>query len=392
MVTSASMPLFASDEMVNIFENVWRTTKDKISPPELDAKFFSVEKYKNLKKKAGQLNSLDDLSILVINPFLDSLHVSHTQFLTKHDLDYYLFKSMFGTRKIEEPQLNHIGAQFIRESHGLYRIKAILEGYPAEQIGLKRGDLILSADNLAFRPIDTFADGKPHSLKINRNGKTITSVATPIYESLQESFLKATKNSEKIIRKNGKLIGYIHLWSGTNDLFRQELEKVVAIDFANTDGLILDIRNGYGGAWYEYLDPFFKDRITYFHSTITSRDGQKFEDTADPIAEHPYYKKPMVLLINEGVRSGKEALAYQFKKTRRAMLVGTKTPGYFSTGEINFIDRNDDFCLYVSIAQIQLDGNIIEQVGIRPDIEVLYPITHAMNFDPQLRTALRKLF
>jgi len=42
--------------------------------------------------------------------------------------------------------------------------------------------------------------------------------------------------------------------------------------------------------------------------------------------------------------------------------------------------------------QIQLDDNVIEQVGIKPDIEVPYPITHVMKEDPQIKEGIKSLY
>ncbi|MCC6277358.1 MAG: hypothetical protein IT289_05535 [Oligoflexia bacterium] len=373
--------------MADVFDKVWSRASSKISPQKLEAKFFTQKNYRNLRKKAEKADGLEELSG-IINPFLRSLNISHTQFLTHFDQDYYFFQSLFTARKIEEPRLHHIGAQYFSELEGLYRVRSVLEKYPADLAGLKRGDLILSADGEKFQPISSFKSGRERTLKIGRNGKTLLVKVSPVFESIHESFFKAMKNSIRLISTGKKTLGYIHLWAGTHESFRKELARAVAEDFKTAEGLILDLRDGYGGAWYEYLDPFFKDRNEYFKFTVVQRDGQKTQYGADPIESHDYFDKPMAVLINEGVRSGKESLTFQFKKTRRATLVGTSTPGYFSTGEINFKDENQGYLLYLAISQILLDGQVIEGRGIAPDIHVEYPINHVFQEDLQLKRAV----
>jgi carboxyl-terminal processing protease len=99
----------------------------------------------------------------------------------------------------------------------------------------------------------------------------------------------------------------------------------------------------------------------------------------------------MVVLINEGVRSGKEALAYQFKKTRRALLVGTRTAGAFLAGKGFFAEEDHGYLLYLAVKDVRLDGQEIEGQGVSPDREVPYPLEKSLARDPQLAAALEHL-
>jgi carboxyl-terminal processing protease len=99
----------------------------------------------------------------------------------------------------------------------------------------------------------------------------------------------------------------------------------------------------------------------------------------------------MVVLINEGVRSGKEALAYQFKKSKRAVLIGTRTQGAFTGGRAIFNEEKLPFFLYLASSEILLDGNKIEGRGILPDEGISYPLQESSNVDPQLNAAIKKI-
>ena len=103
-----------------------------------------------------------------------------------------------------------------------------------------------------------------------------------------------------------------------------------------------------------------------------------------------FFSGPMVVLINEGVRSGKEALAYQFKKTKRAFLIGDKTPGYFSTGQYFYADEALNYILYLCVFRVELDGHKIEGVGIEPDETILYKSSDPIG-DTQLSAGLKFL-
>ena len=74
----------------------------------------------------------------------------------------------------------------------------------------------------------------------------------------------------------------------------------------DADALIWDLRDGWGGAVPEYLDLFNSRAPTM---RMTDRNGaSEFEDVK--------WRKPVAMLVNGGIRSGKEVLAFSFKKYR----------------------------------------------------------------------------
>lgn len=82
-----------------------------------------------------------------------------------------------------------------------------------------------------------------------------------------------------------------------------------------------------------------------------------------------YYTKPVVALINGGVRSGKELVAFSLKRSGRAKLVGERTAGAVSAGKLFPIDSRT--ALYLAVAHVDVDGVTLEGKGIDPDVEVL---------------------
>jgi carboxyl-terminal processing protease len=208
---------------------------------------------------------------------------------------------------------------------------------------------------------------------------------------LPEAFLAATSNSAVILQTGRRKVGYVHLWFGgfDSDLI---LSNIVQGKFkGQVDGLILDLRDGFGAAWWNHLDPFYPDRNEYFISTTISRDGSRETLKPELLRNPEHFSGPMVVLINEDVRSGKEALAYQFKKTKRAFLIGTRTAGAFVAGKGFFTEEDQGYLLYLAVKGVLLDGNVIEGQGIVPDQEVAYPLDKVLTKDPQLEAALEHL-
>jgi carboxyl-terminal processing protease len=382
----------AQESPVEIFEKVWREGRSRIYTVQRADSFFTDETYSDLRRRAENSASLAELTP-VLNEFLRTLGVSHTHFYDDEDIDYYMFRSLFSTRQLDAPTVRHIGAQFI-VSGGYYVVREVLDGYPAAHAGLRRGDIALTAGGKPFHPYRSFnADSTNGDVEIDmlRGDSVLTAAIRPVDECPHLSFYKAMQNSKRVISLGAAKVGYIHLWAGTNERILESYTEIIEQDFADCDGVILDLRGGFGGAWYDYLDPFFADRSDYFAFTLIDREDAREIHRAEAKTNPGHFAGPLVVLTNEGTRSGKEALAYQFRKSERAVLVGTTTAGAFTAGAGVFSDTEAPYLLYLAVAELLLDGNTIEGVGVEPHVHVPYGLERAPDTDPQLERALSEI-
>lgn len=131
-----------------------------------------------------------------------------------------------------------------------------------------------------------------------------------------------------------------------------------------SDVFILDLRDGFGGAYPEYIEPFFKQ-------------GSK----------EAIYAKPLIVLINDGVRSGKEWISYLLKQTKRGTLIGSRTKGYFLAAQTFEIEPHR-FMLYLAVKE---DPSMpkLEHNGVEPDIEVQTSLPYSAGADPVLERAIQ---
>ena len=97
---------------------------------------------------------------------------------------------------------------------------------------------------------------------------------------------------------------------------------------------------------------------------------------------------PVVVLINEGSASASEILAGALRDNRGILLVGRQSFGKGSVQEIE--NLRDDSSLKVTIAKwLTPKGDIIQGVGLKPDIEVENtPEDEDKDLDAQLDKAL----
>jgi carboxyl-terminal processing protease len=100
------------------------------------------------------------------------------------------------------------------------------------------------------------------------------------------------------------------------------------------------------------------------------------------------WRKPVAMLINGGTRSGKEVLAYGFKKYRLGELIGTRTEGAVLAATAFLIGSG---LLLLAVEDVRVDGEHLEGVGVTPTIEVQTEAASAGSDDPQLSRAVAVL-
>ncbi len=85
----------------------------------------------------------------------------------------------------------------------------------------------------------------------------------------------------------------------------------------DSDALVLDLRGGWGGASPSYLNFFTEDRLV---ARSIDRNGNVGVFASG-------WTRPVVLLVDEGSRSGKELFAYGFRALGKGPIVGERTAG-----------------------------------------------------------------
>ncbi|MEP0870631.1 S41 family peptidase [Trichocoleus desertorum AS-A10] len=381
-----------ADPKSAVFEQAWQTVNQNF----YDRRFNGVDwqairdRYRPLVAQASSMEA----AAVVINQMLSELQTSHTQFYTRSEPAYYqllgIFQSdslwrqlrkFFPDGKVEYPGIGI----FTQELNGQTFISAILNGSPAEKAGLKVGDRLLSVEGRPYQPIQSFVGkvGQAVKVSIQRTSdaaSTQTITVTPKSLDPTKLFLEAMQASTEIIEQGNQRIGYVHIWSYAGDRYQEELKRsLIYGDLRTADGLILDLREGWGGAIPEYLNFFTAKSPTM---TQVERDGTKTD-------LNYRWSKPVVMLVNQRSRSGKEILAYGFQKYNIGAVIGSQTPGAVVGGRPFLMQ--DGSLLYLAVVDVFVNGERLEGRGVKPDIEVPFQLAYAQGADPQKQKAIAVL-
>ncbi len=323
----------------------------------------------------------------IVNTMLGELNASHTNYLTPEDYEYYhlaaLFSkipeigALFGAQGVMYPTVG-IMTRSIEEK--VY-ISSVLAESVAEKAGLLKGDEILSVDGKPYAPIASLRspEGTGVSFEIRRYGQSepFTVRMKPVLINPKQELLEAQKASVRIIEQKEKKIGYIHIYSYAGNEYQQELlNAFVWGALKSADALIIDLRDGLGGAWPYYLNVFNRNIPTL---SMVDRNGN--ETIVDS-----QWRKPAVYLVNKFSRSGKELLAFGAKKYNLATVIGEPTAGHTLGGRL-FPMSNGDL-LFLAVRSSRIDGVNLEGVGVMPDVEVPFDVRYCHGRDLQLEKAV----
>jgi carboxyl-terminal processing protease len=351
-----------------------------------------------------------DEAVRRINALLGQLKTSHTGLLTPDDQDYYnlldVFSGSRGARSLAKQYRSGvhyagIGIFSVRIDDRTF-VDAILEGTPAERAGVKVGDEILSVDGAPFHPIRSFRGriGQEASVAIrrSRDGPIEVVRCDVVRIAPLRFFNEATLASARVIEREGRRIGYVHVWASFGDQSTQSLKAALAKlnveggvaraakseagdGAAPLDALIIDMRGKIGGTGTtatRYLDV-----IDPRGPRVRSRNKR---DNAQPSIS---LRGRTALLIDHHARSTAELFVHSYKRERQGPLIGTPTAGAVSAAAAFAMPGGN--LLYLAVMGLEIDGEILEGPGVAPDIAVPRPLSYSNGADPVLDAALGEL-
>lgn len=370
-----------------LLEEAWAVVRERLFAPGLVGPSWEAarEAYRPLAAEAADPEGAS----AAINAMLGELRLSHLGHYTPAAPAYFQLLDIFArAHKARVRQLfpggevayETIGV-FTREIAGRTFVSGVLESAPAHEAGLLRGDEIVAVDGAPFHPVRAFAGKAGQALRLTiRRAADAAPFELPVTpERLVpgQMFLEAMRGSVTVIEQGGAAVGYVHPWSYASPAYQRLLiEELSTGRLKDADALVLDLRDGWGGARVSYLDPFIPNAPSMQR---TERGGGRSFDAFR-------WRRPVVALINDGTRSGKEILAHALKRHGLARLVGERTQGAVLAAQSFLL--SDHSLLLVPVQDVTVDGVRLEGVGVAPDVPVLRPLPYSQGADPQLERAV----
>ncbi|MBW4080924.1 S41 family peptidase [Paenibacillus sp. S150] len=264
-----------------------------------------------------------------------------------------------------------IGIKLMYTSKELY-IEEVIPASPAEQAGLKRGDVILKINGVAIE--DTEGDelsgtaGTKVTLLISRNGVNKT--------------YSVTRNEIASASVTGKIVGSSIAYISINGFTQTADEEFTAVlDKLRTAGMksmVLDLRDNTGG----YMESAYNIAAKFIASGIMMYTSDQ-SGTLTPIAITDGSKigVPVVVLTNEYTASASEALTGALRDNKLATIVGTRTYGKARIQSLLPMS-NGDMLKLTTQKYLTPNKEDFNHIGLTPDITV-------QGYTAQLITALQ---
>lgn len=264
-----------------------------------------------------------------------------------------------------------IGAQLgIRES--LPVIVAPFDGSPAQQAGVRAGDIIMKVDGVDVTqlPLNDIVskirgpEGTEVTLSLLRPEENKSLDVT-----IERGEIKVPAATWKMIP--GTTIALIRLSQFSANALDDIKAAIEGAKAANATALVVDVRNNPGGL----LDQAVKVTSQFLSGgdVVLEEDAQGNRKPYPVEAGGEATEIPIVVLINEGSASSAEIFAGAIQDHQRGKLVGETT---FGTGTVlQPYELSDGSTLLLGTRQwLTPEGRLIRKHGIDPDEVVALPI------------------
>ena len=361
MVTLLALIAIAqpSPQNTDTYQDVWRKVESAIR-----TRYYARESRKDemerLLSTYGPLASsarTRETFAIHVQKMIEEFGDSHFALETDADQGFYFADAIL--RQENAKGLPFIGAWFEPAPNG-QRVRYILNASEAEEAGLRPGDVVIHAADRPFQPVYSFMtpQNKTVELTVQRGSQQLTIHVQPQTQNAIDAFYAATMRSTRIIQHDGKRYAYGRIWSMIDRKFADHIYNWLLRGAGqNSDGFILDLRDGFGGRPENFYEPLFAPE-----HTIEWNMGQL------TIKQLTGYQKPVVVLINGGTRSAKEVVSAILKDSDRALLVGSPTKGdVLGTFPLAI---EDWAYLEIPMVDLRLNGKRLERAPVEPHIHL----------------------
>lgn len=266
-----------------------------------------------------------------------------------------------------------------------------MEGSPAQEAGIQSGDIIVKINGEEYKGDQLTEasnkmkgeEGSKVKLEILREDETIEI-------EVERKNIKVNHIESEMLSNQ---IGYLQLSTfddGTAEEFKAKYEE---LQKQGAKSLIIDLRNNGGGIVKEATD--IADMMIEKGKTLLITSSKNEEEEITKAQKDRSITIPVVVLVNKNSASASEILAAALKESDNAKIVGEKTYGKGVIQTIYTLSDGSGLKLTTN-EYFTPNHNVINKIGITPDIEVSLPEGRTMytveqDEDTQLQKAIEIL-
>lgn len=355
---------------------VYKNYKSDVGITESDGKYFKELKkaYDNIIN--GYVEKVDEAKLIdaAIEGMYNYLGDPYTSYIDQSSTDD-LTDRLNG-------EYTGIGVEITKIEEGIIVIN-VFENGPAYNAGIEPGDILVKLNgnditNSSAADVSNSIKNSNQSsveLSVLRDGITITKTVN----------IKNV-NVPSVSKENFNDTGYIKIDTFSNTTYTQFKEALEALEKNNINGLVIDVRNNGGGylnSAVEIAELFIEKGKNIYG--LENKKGKTFYE--DNTKTQRNYK--IAVLINSSSASASEILASALKESYGATIIGTTSYGKGTVQETSKLSSGG-MVKYTTAYWLTPNGNSVNNVGIKPDIEIILDKTDEYQYetDNQLQGAL----
>lgn len=339
-------------------ESTQESTKDTISSSEVE-------------KKAGTIADILDqyyFEDIDEDALVDGMYAGMVDGVGDPYTCYYSAEEYSSLMETTSGTYYGIGAVLTQDAEtNVVTILHVYSGTPAEEAGVKDGDIIVKVDDVEGNSMEL------SELVKHIKGEEGTTVHLQLLREGEEDYLDFDVERRQVEiptveyqMLEGK-IGLIQISEFSDNTPEQFDAAIKDLQGQGMEAMIVDLRNNPGGVLQAVCSML--DEILPEGTIVYTED--KYGNRSDYDSDEACLDIPMAVLINENSASASEIFAGAIKDYKYGTLIGTTS---FGKGIVqSIIPLEDGSAVKVTMAKyFTPNGNYIHEKGIEPDITLEY--------------------